>query len=413
MIMNLQLRGFGVALPADRVTSRGGSRSAIRPDEDAVTLAATAAAAALVGNDRSIGALLFATITPPYREGGSVQPLAELLGLQGDLFALDLNATVRDGLAALRIAEGLAASGTTTLVIGAHADPADGTTGDGAVALLVGPPPDLGGALATVRPVASSAIELRDRWWLTAGTGRQEADRSFVEEIGTVKVFDDLLESLPVDDRISVLVTGPDQRGARTAERKHGSDGTEPIISHVGMLGSAHALLRLIVGLDERRLSVATSNGLAEAVIVDPTPEGTRRGAEVLAAVQRAGNVVATPMASSVVEGFDPFVSGPRSWRDRDQDYRLAGVIGPKGEVPIPTLEPPLGTVIARTVDRVYPGARSTEMIAIRTDNGGQFYGQVAAGETVQIGDRAQLVPRVLHAGGDVVHYFWKAVPCP
>jgi uncharacterized OB-fold protein len=45
-------------------------------------------------------------------------------------------------------------------------------------------------------------------------------------------------------------------------------------------------------------------------------------------------------------------------------------------------------------------------------DDGGQFYGQVAIGEHVVIGDRVKLVPRKLHQGAGMVQYFWKVAPC-
>jgi uncharacterized OB-fold protein len=51
-------------------------------------------------------------------------------------------------------------------------------------------------------------------------------------------------------------------------------------------------------------------------------------------------------------------------------------------------------------------------MVAVSIDDGGQFFGQVAIGETVAIGDRVELVPRILHKGGGMVQYFWKVKPC-
>ncbi|MCW3066616.1 MAG: putative OB-fold protein contains Zn-ribbon domain, partial [Solirubrobacterales bacterium] len=70
-------------------------------------------------------------------------------------------------------------------------------------------------------------------------------------------------------------------------------------------------------------------------------------------------------------------------------------------------------TVLTWTRDYVYPGGDATEMAVIDLDDGARFYGQVAMGETAPIGTRVRLVPRRLHAGGGIVQYFWKAVPCP
>jgi uncharacterized OB-fold protein len=51
-------------------------------------------------------------------------------------------------------------------------------------------------------------------------------------------------------------------------------------------------------------------------------------------------------------------------------------------------------------------------MVAVDLPSGSRFFGQVAAGETIAIGDRVRLVPRRLHSGGEMVQYFWKAEPC-
>jgi hypothetical protein len=107
---------------------------------------------------------------------------------------------------------------------------------------------------------------------------------------------------------------------------------------------------------------------------------------------------------------YNPSVSGPRSWRDRGQDFRLEGLIGANGSVP--GRERPKGTVIAWTRDHVFPAAPSTEMVAVHVDSGGQFFGQVAMGEETAVGERVELVPRVLHKGGAMIQYFWKAKPC-
>jgi hypothetical protein len=57
-------------------------------------------------------------------------------------------------------------------------------------------------------------------------------------------------------------------------------------------------------------------------------------------------------------------------------------------------------------------------MVVLDLDDGARFYGQVAAGSELEIGDRARLVPRRLHDGGSdpatgFIQYFWKACACP
>jgi uncharacterized OB-fold protein len=71
------------------------------------------------------------------------------------------------------------------------------------------------------------------------------------------------------------------------------------------------------------------------------------------------------------------------------------------------------GKVITEARDHVYPGGAVTGMAVVEMDGGGRFYGQVIPSETVAVGDRVRLVPRVLHCGGGVIQYFWKVSRCP
>src|ERR1700676_2794024 len=99
------LLGAGAVLAEDRLGggSSGRRRPVARRDEDVITLAAEAARQALPAALRGVSALILASTTGPYQEGGSSQTLAEILGLQGDVLAIDLTASRRDGLLAIRL----------------------------------------------------------------------------------------------------------------------------------------------------------------------------------------------------------------------------------------------------------------------------------------------------------------------
>jgi hypothetical protein len=154
---------------------------------------------------------------------------------------------------------------------------------------------------------------------------------------------------------------------------------------------------------------IAVANGMGEALHVAPRPSAAAVAEAVLAEVRGAGREADAPMPTPGAAGNEPAVSGPRAWRDRGQDLRLEGLVG-NGVVP--GREHPLGTVIAWTRDHVFPAAPVTEMVAVHVDTGGQFFGQVAMGERTGVGERVELVPRVLHRGGGMVQYFWKAKAC-
>src|SRR5262245_24188430 len=85
-------------------------RAAAGGDEDAVTLAAEAAGAVLEAAERRPSTLIFVSTSTPYDEGGSVQALAELTGLAGDVVAFELTSSLRDGLTAVRLGAALAAA---------------------------------------------------------------------------------------------------------------------------------------------------------------------------------------------------------------------------------------------------------------------------------------------------------------
>lgn len=409
----LELIAAGVELGIDRVPAGPrGRRVHARPDEDAVTLASAAAAQAL-GSTTEVAAILFACTSPPYEQGGSVQTLAELMGLQGSTLAIELGVSLRDGLTAVRLASALADE-RPVLVCAAHLAGEDRTSGDGAVALLVGTPGSGEGSnpLARLTPAASLTVEVRDRWRLAGEAMAHTADDSFLAAIATRRLVDELLAAVPLSLRAQPAVVGPDRRASQSVERDSGGEG-DPFVSATGTIGTAHPLLRLLGGLGEDRVVAAVSNGLGEALHVEAGESGGAYAEQLAARLAAASHDAEAPLAVAPAPDYAPFASVPRSWRDRGRDLRLEGLIAAgDGAAEVPSRTSQLGTTIACTNDHVFPGAASTEMAVVDLDTGGRFYGQVAIGEHVAIGDRVELVLRRLHHGGAIVHYFWKVRPC-
>ena len=183
--MKAAIVGAGVVVGRDRDGRPGATQSRARPDEDAITLAAEAAGQALPPVLTRVAAIIFSSTTAPYRDGGSVQLLAELLGLHGDVIGLELTASNRDGLTALRLATALAAEGAPVLVCAANYRSRDPSAGDGAAALVVAAPAAGTEPLAIITPAASSARELRDQWRLADDTNWRIADPSFVASVAS------------------------------------------------------------------------------------------------------------------------------------------------------------------------------------------------------------------------------------
>jgi hypothetical protein len=430
--MSLELLAASAVLARDRVPRRGGRRCAAPYDQDAVTLGAEAVLSLCADAGVVPAALLFVTVTPPYDEGGSVQLIAELAGLGDSLFCAELTATPRDGLAALRLADGLvAAGGGPVVVCGAHrARPAgERDAGDGAVALLV----DAEGGVATLTPSAAHAEELRDRWRLTGDTVPQEADVSFTDELGSSRVAA-LVAATAADrlpaaaaprggsvtregDPVPAICVSSARAGARV-ERILGGAG-DPAVADTGLLGAAHPLLRVGLAADTHTVVVAASGGLGDAIVVTPG-DGAERIVTALRTCVSGGRETASVPGPPDQAGFAPYASAPRAWRERGQDLRLEGVeVDGRVRFPPPAgIEgerralPREGRVITWTRDHVYPGADTVDMAVVGLTDGSRFYGQVTAGDEVAIDDAVRLVPRRLHSGGGVVQYFWKVASC-
>lgn len=408
-------------LARSRLAGRDGRRAYADRDEDAVTLGA-AAALALLARHEGVRprALVLATTTPPYRLGGSVQPLAEMLDVTDDLVALELTATPADGLAALRVAATLAGEDRPALVVaanrGAHDQREDG---DGAVALLVG----AGSAAIAVAFGAARAEEGRERWALAGEVGEREGDPTL-----TAALVEERARAA-VGGEPSGLVSLAGTRPTARLERALGGGG-DPVARDVGFLGSAHALARLLVGAAGPQTIVATANGITQVARATPGIGAPALAAAAARALAGGVEVERPPAGELRDEGFAPYQSLPRAGRERGQELRLAAVLcrgcgrvvypPPAAACPScgtrgphePTHLGREGAVLTMTRDHVYPDGEVTTMAVVTLEGGGRFYGQVVPSREVAVDEQVRLVPRVLHRGGQVVQYFWKVEPC-
>jgi len=426
--MSAWLLDCGVTIGGLRVSARRARRAVAHADEDALTLAADAAAIALREASAQPDVVIFASLSPPYAEGGSAQLLVELLRLPAEVVVAELGATLRDGLLALRLADGLLAAGAQrVLVVAAHrARPDEREAGDGAVALLLARER----GLARLTPQAAHAEELRDRWRLPGDLALHSADPSFADVFGATRIAALLASGRQQPDAPRVAVSGPAPAAAARVEHELGGPG-DALVDRTGVLGAAHPLLRLLDSLERPTLLLAASGGLGESLLCEPRPEAHALVTKVRDAV--AGGIEVEAAQAFPRADFHPYQSAPRAWRERGQDLRLEGLrFGDRVHYPPPAVPPPghehetgvpvalarTGTVLTQTRDHVYPGASLTQMVVLDLDDGARFYAQVAAGEELEIGARAQLVPRRLHDGGseagtNFIQYFWKASRCP
>lgn len=420
------LVGAAVALPRHRRPGRGGRVVAEGwHDEDVVTLAATAALAVTDGAGTPPAALLLATVSGPFAEGGNAQVLAEVLDLVADdLFVLESGGSLAAGGAALATACALVSTGRTPVLLVAadrRRDRRGQPLGDGAVALLLDAvdTTDESQVAAHITHLGSRAEVVRDRWRLDGPvdgpTSVTTAERSLGRRTGGVDADD---EAAVAVSPLTTTVPRVGEAGCATfplvllrdLDRLDGDDGDD------GNDGNAEG--------DEGARAVVTASGVTHAF-------GVRAGPAAAAVAATARRVLAGGVDRPVPPppdrtGFDPYASPARAWRERAQDLRLLGQRDPtSGEVlypPVPAatadgLEPVRlarhGQVLTTTRDHIVPLDPPMSMAVVALDGGGRFYGPVADGRDVAVGDRVSLVLRRLHDGGGLPQWFWKVSPEP
>jgi 3-hydroxy-3-methylglutaryl CoA synthase len=156
-----------LSLAAGRPAKEGGPERAVADyDEDAVTMAVTAAIDCLTGVPRdAVDAVYFASTSYPLREKQGAALIAKALDLRRDVLTQDHAGSLRAGTAALESAIHAVASGALRAVLvvasdcrlGAPRGALEAKLGDGAVALLVSADP-----IARFDASFSVADELQD-----------------------------------------------------------------------------------------------------------------------------------------------------------------------------------------------------------------------------------------------------------
>lgn len=398
-----------LSLPRHRMRRGRTTVAAAAYDEDAITLAADAALALLERTSARPGALVLATVSPPLAEGGAVQLLAELIGLAGvGLHVQEHGGTTAATGAALVGAAALINAGIAPVLVVAadtRRDAAGLPFGDAAAAILLDA--DADAAVGWIVHAGSAAEAFPDRW------------RSVEDE--RVQVGDDSLLAFGPAAAHSIALVGESASMVTV---------NGPAVERAGLTGCAALPAALLLESSETDPTslVVSAGGVTHALRFEPGPAF---GAAAAAAREEvAAGVDGAPIAIASVAGFEPYTSGPRSWRDRHQDLDLQGVrCLDCGRVLFPAppacpfdgpdakLEPyrlgRSGTVLTSTRDHLFPLGTPITMCVVEVDGGGRFYGQTAGSQTTAIGERVRLVPRLLHAGGGRPQYFWKVQPVP
>src|SRR5215468_8547332 len=150
-----------LSLAAGRPGKEGAPERAVADyDEDAVTMAVTAAIDCLTGIPReSVDAVYFASTTYPLREKQGAAVIAKALDLRRDVLTQDHTGSPRAGMAALESALHAVLVVASDCRLGAPRGALEAKLGDGAVALLVTADP-----IARFEASFARADEIQDLW---------------------------------------------------------------------------------------------------------------------------------------------------------------------------------------------------------------------------------------------------------
>jgi 3-hydroxy-3-methylglutaryl CoA synthase/uncharacterized OB-fold protein len=459
---------YGAYLPYNRlkretigaalgVPAGGGSRTVASFDEDATTMGAEAARAALrtLPDGIELGSLILATTSPAYLDKTNATAIHAALGLDTAVSAVDALGAVRSGVGALRSA--LRSDEVSLVVLSdvrtglpGSGDERDG--GDGAVAIVVGDGP----VIASFLGGASATAEVLERWRAPGDASSRLWEERFGEHAYVPLVeqaFTDALKKTGItpDEIDHLVLTGTHARAIRSSARATGvrpEAFVDDLSKTVGNTGAAHPGLLLASALE--RAKPGETIGLL--VVSDGAEVLLFRATDAIASYHSASSV------ASLVDGGrddldyqkyltwrgllrrepprrpDPLSpEAPVSLRHDGWKYTFAGSKCEEcGTVHLPPMEVcgschaikrmttvPLADVRAKiatyTIDRLaFSQNPPSVFVVIDFEGGGRFRCEMTDvdPDSVAIGDEVEMTfRRMFQASNGVVNYFWKARP--
>lgn len=447
---------------AGRAAKDGGPEKAVAwNDEDAVTMAVTAAVNCLRGFDReAVDGVLFASTSYPFQEKQGAALIARALDLRREVRTADYAGSLRAGSAALRGAADAVAAGSARRVLVVASDcrtapprsAMEASLGDGAAAFLVGD----ADAVATLDDSHTISDEIVDVW-RTAGDPFVHSweDRFVVQEGYTplmLEAVSGLLAKLRLEvaDVARLCLYAPDARshaGVARALRSEPARLQDPLFGRLGSAGSAFAPLLLAAALESakpgEKLLLASYGDGAEALALTVTAHAEklepRRGVSWHLARRRAVAsydhylTARSLQASEYAPPRDQGLSATIHFRERDEDVsfvgqkclRCAAVQFPqqrvcescfaKDEFARHRLSDKRGRVLTYTFDHFFPTPDPPTVVSICEIDGARVHLQMVnvRPEDVALDMPVEFEFRRIHQVGGRPNYYWKATPLP
>ena len=184
-----------------------GARAVANWDEDALTMAVEAARSCLAPTDPGASpdppqALLFCSTTAPFADRDNAVMACGALDLPASTDSLNIGASLRAGTRAL-VSASRRADGTNTLVLASDAritragSPEELSYGDGAAALLIGPPsPD---SLATILHARSLGSDFVDHYRMSGTRFDYALEERWVRDESLMKSIPGIVSALLAD----------------------------------------------------------------------------------------------------------------------------------------------------------------------------------------------------------------------
>ncbi len=430
---------------------RGGERTAVWVDEDAVTLALEAVQALDLPVCRGI---YFSSTTAPHLERMNAALLAAACDLSEDVLVVDFAHSLRAGTVALSAALDRVEAGDPGPLVVVAADvreaapgsPEEQWFGDGAAALAIGRE----GVLAEVKARVSVSDDLLD----FVRRDKDERVTSFLSRFTLeqqVRNLERVVTQILRQSGISpseiarVIVPPLDPKASTDVVQRWGfrPEQVQPMfLDQVGMMGCATPLFLLSAALEEARagdriLLIGYGSG-ADALLFEVTPRNERYRVSY-----PVGRQLARGIRFSSYELFrrarqffrhheeGPVLSNVFYEKEEPRTLRLRGTeCGECGLRQFPTTRVCLrcrsrsglrevrlgrrGEVFTYTIDWLAASPMPPLIVAVvDVEGGGRLYVQMTDVEPseVRIGMSVRLTLRRLGAGGGLYHYYWKCRP--
>ncbi len=441
------------------VAAGKGERAVASFDEDSASMGAEALRDALrSAPSADIGALVFATTTPPYAEKLNAALIGAATRLPAEIRAADLTGSVRAGFSALFQAADAVSGGAkfaaATMAdcrLGAPEGKAEQSYGDGAAAFVLGSE----NVIAEIEATSSLTREFLDTW----RAPDERFAHSWEERFGLTQTFGPLLGNVVKDlltkakvapnDLAKVILDAPNPRAVDETARALKLDPAkiaDPLALTVGHSGAAHVGMLIASVLPSSkpgdRILVASAADGADAALLRVTPAAANFKPErsVGRLIESKGDVTYANylkwreiLPTEPPRRPDPDrPAGPPMLRAGRWKY---GFVGTRCTAcGTPQLPPQRVCVICKKRDQMepYPFADRRARIAtfaidrlayslnpptvnvvLDFDGGGRFLCEMTdcQPENVAIGQEVEMTFRRLFTADGVHNYFWKARP--